>query len=296
MSELARRVAFAVVAAPAAIALIYVGGLPLALLLAVVAGIGAWELYRMARNAGIDALDAIGIPLAALVPLLVHAHYLRMYTLPFELMAIVPIALLAVAIFARGVAGKPLASVAVTLFGVMYVGTLGFGYALRYFPYASGRNPTGFDAVDPAAGTAVVALPVLLTWASDTGAYFAGRAFGRRKLIPSVSPGKTVAGAIGGLLLSIVVCWAYTRWVLLPLASLTMGVGGAVLFGALVSIVAQLGDLAESLLKRDVGVKDSSHIIPGHGGVLDRFDSLFFVLPVAWLLLLHGHLLRVVPT
>lgn len=293
MSELARRVAFAVVAAPAAIALIYVGGLPLALLLAVVAGLGAWELYRMARNAGIDAMDAVGIPLAALVPLLVHAHYLRLYTLPFAAMALVPIALLAAAIFARGVAGKPLASVAVTLFGVMYVGTIGFGYALRYFPYASGRNPTGFDAVDPAAGTAVVALPLLLTWASDTGAYFAGRAFGKRKLIPNVSPGKTVAGAIGGLLLSMVVCWAYTRWVLLPIASLGMTIPAALAFGAVVSVAAQLGDLAESLLKRDVGVKDSSHIIPGHGGVLDRFDSLFFVLPVAWLLLLQGRLLHV---
>jgi phosphatidate cytidylyltransferase len=293
MSELARRVAFAVVAAPAAIALTYLGGLPLALLLAVVAGLGAWELYRMARHAGIDALDAVGIPLAALVPLLVHAHYLRVYTVPFALMALVPIALLAVAIFARGVEGKPLASVAVTVFGVLYVGTLGFGYALRYFPYASGRHPTGFDAVDPAAGTAVVALPVLLTWASDTGAYFAGRAFGRRKLIPSVSPGKTVAGAIGGLLLSMIVCWAYTRWVLLPLASLTMTVVAALAFGAIISVSAQLGDLAESLVKRDVGVKDSSHIIPGHGGILDRFDSLFFVMPVAWLVLLHGRLLQV---
>ena len=293
MSELARRVAFAVVAAPAAIALIYLGGLPLALLLAVVAGLGAWDLYRMARNAGIDALDAVGIPLAALVPLLVHAHYLRVYTPPFAAMALVPIALLAIAIFARGVAGKPLASVAVTLFGVLYVGTLGFGYALRYFPYASGRNPTGFDAVDRAAGTAVVALPVLLTWASDTGAYFAGRAFGRRKLIPSVSPGKTVAGAVGGLLLSMVVCWAYTRWVLHPLASLTMTVPAALAFGAIISVAAQLGDLAESLVKRDVGVKDSPHIIPGHGGILDRFDSLFFVLPVAWLVLMHGRLLRV---
>jgi phosphatidate cytidylyltransferase len=293
MSELARRVAFAVVAAPAAIYLIYLGGLPLALLLAVVAGLGAWELYRMARNAGIDALDAVGIPLAALVPLLVHAHYLRVYTLPFAVMAVVPIALLAIAIFARGVAGKPLASVAVTLFGVMYVGTLGFGYALRYFPYASGRHPTGFDAVDPAAGTAVVALPVLLTWASDTGAYFAGRAFGKRKLIPSVSPGKTVAGAVGGLLLSMIVCWAYTRWVLPPLASLSMSVVAALAFGAIISVAAQLGDLAESLVKRDVGVKDSSHIIPGHGGILDRFDSLFFVMPVAWLVLLHGRLLHV---
>lgn len=283
--------AFAVVAAPAAIVVIYLGGLPLAILLAIAAGLGAWELYRMAQHAGIPALDAIGIPLAALVPLLVHAHYLRLFTVPLEVMALVPLLLLTVAIWARGVAGKPLASAAVTVFGVMYVGTLAFGYALRYHPYAAGRNPVGPDAVDPAAGTAVVALPVLLTWASDTGAYFAGRAFGKRKLIPSVSPGKTVAGAIGGLVLSVVVCWAYAQWVLRPVALLGMTTLDAVLFGALVSVAAQVGDLAESLLKRDTGVKDSSHIIPGHGGVLDRFDSLLFVLPVAWLALTRGHLL-----
>ena len=291
MSELARRVAFAVVAAPAAIGIIYLGGLPLALLLAVVAGIGAWELFRMARHAGVAPLDAVGIPLAALVPLLVHAHYLRLFTVPFTVMALVPLALMTLAIFVRGVEGKPLASVAITVFGVLYVGMLGFGYALRYHPYASGRNPVGPDAVDPLAGTAVVAMPVLLTWASDTGAYFAGRAFGKRKLIPSVSPGKTVAGAIGGLLLSMIVCWAYARWALRPAALLTLTTGGALLFGAIVSIAAQVGDLAESLLKRDTGVKDSSHLIPGHGGILDRFDSLFFVLPVAWLLLTRAHLL-----
>ena len=291
MSELARRVAFSVVAAPAAIAIVYVGGLPLAVLLAVVAAIGAWELYRMASHAGIPALDAIGIPLAALVPLLVHAQYAQFFRVPFEFLAVLPIALLAVAIWTRGVPGKPLASVAVTVFGVAYVGTIAFGYALRYHPYASGRNPQGPHAIDPAAGAAVVALPMILTWASDTGAYFAGRAFGKRKLIPSVSPGKTVAGAIGGLLLSVVVCWAYAHWVLRPVALLAMSPANAMLFGALISIAAQVGDLAESLLKRDTGVKDSSHIIPGHGGVLDRFDSLLYVMPVAWLLLTRAHLL-----
>jgi phosphatidate cytidylyltransferase len=210
---------------------------------------------------------------------------------PFEVIAIVPIVLLAVSIWARGVAGKPLASVAVTLFGVLYVGTISFGYALRYHPYASGRNPQGPHAVDPAAGAAVVALPLLVTWASDIGAYFAGRAFGKRKLIPNVSPGKTVAGAVGGLLLSIVVCWAYAQWVLRPVALLGMTTVNAILFGTLISIAAQIGDLAESLIKRDTGVKDSSHIIPGHGGVLDRFDSLLYVMPVAWLLLTRAHLL-----
>lgn len=289
--ELTARVLTSLVAAPAAIAFVYFGGAPLATLLAVVAALGAWEFYRMASHGGIDALDKVGIPLAAAVPLLVHAHYLRLFTVPFVAMALVPLALLSIAIFTRGVAGKPMAAVAVTLLGVLYVGGLGFGYALRYHPYASGRNPVGPDAVDPLAGAVVVALPMILTWASDTGAYFAGRAFGKRKLIPSVSPGKTVAGAIGGLLLAVVVCWAYAQWVLRPYALLGMTLGGSILFGAAISIVAQLGDLAESLLKRDVGVKDSSHLIPGHGGVLDRFDSLFFVLPVAWLLLTRAHLL-----
>lgn len=295
MSELARRVAFAVVAAPLAVGLIYLGGPFLAALLGIVAALGAWEFCRIARAGGVPAMDAVAIPLAALAPLLVHAHYLRLWTPSFGLLALVAPALLGIAIWARGVAGKPLASVAVTLLAVAYVGVLGFGYALRYAPYASGRNPVGPDAVDPAAGTAVVLLPVLLTWASDIGAYFVGRAIGRHKLIPGVSPGKTVEGAIGGLLASIVVSWLYVRFVLEPVALLGMRPAAIVLFGALMSAAAQLGDLAESLLKREAGVKDSSRLIPGHGGVLDRLDSLFFVLPVAYLLLDRFRLLVPVP-
>jgi phosphatidate cytidylyltransferase len=127
-------------------------------------------------------------------------------------------------------------------------------------------------------------LPLLLTWASDIGAYFVGRAFGKRKLMPSVSPGKTVAGAVGGLLATMLVGWLYARFVLTPSTQLAFVRGGILVFAILVSIAAQIGDLAESLLKREAGVKDSSHIIPGHGGILDRFDSLLFVLPVAYVL------------
>jgi len=114
--------------------------------------------------------------------------------------------------------------------------------------------------------------------------------FGKRKLIPSVSPGKTVAGAIGGLVLSVVIALVYVRWVLHPLAQLTLTVPATIVFGAVVSVVGQIGDLFESLLKREGGVKDSSTLLPGHGGVLDRFDSMLFVLPVA-ALLLHALLL-----
>jgi phosphatidate cytidylyltransferase len=186
------------------------------------------------------------------------------------------LALLAAAIWRRGVDGRPLVSVAATVLGVVYVAVpLAYGYALRYHEYAVGR----------AAGTAVVLFPVVLTWASDIGGYFVGRLAGRRKLIPAVSPGKTVEGALGGLALTVVAALAYERLALRPLAQLGMAPWWAAAFGLVVSVAAQLGDLVESLLKREAGVKDSSRLIPGHGGVLDRVDSLLFVLPVAYLLL-----------
>jgi len=141
-------------------------------------------------------------------------------------------------------------------------------------------------AEEKAAKTAVkLIFPLVLTWSSDIGAFFVGRAIGGRKLIPSVSPGKTVAGAVGGLVASMLVSWLYARSVLVPVASLGFTPWGALGFGAIISVAAQVGDLFESLLKREGGVKDSSRIIPGHGGILDRFDSLIFVLPVAYLLL-----------
>jgi phosphatidate cytidylyltransferase len=136
-----------------------------------------------------------------------------------------------------------------------------------------------------AAGGLLLLLPILLTWASDIGAYAVGRTLGKHKLIPSVSPGKTVEGAMGALVTSVLVAWLYVRFILSPATQLGFTPWGVVLFGLIVSVAAQIGDLAESLLKREAGVKDSSRIIPGHGGVLDRFDSLLFVLPVAYVLL-----------
>ena len=275
-AELAKRIAFAVIAAPAAVAFVWWGGLPLALLLAAVSALGAWELYRIARGGAVDPLDAIGVPLAAALPLYAHLRLANAVALPASVGALVVLVILAAAIWTRGVAGKPLASVAVTLFGAIYTGgMLSFGYLLRYHDYAVGA----------AAGTALVGLPLVLTWASDIGAYFVGRALGKRKLIPSVSPGKTVAGAVGALVVTALVSWLYVRFVLEPYAQLGLRPVWAVLFGLVVSVAAQVGDLAESLLKREGGVKDSSHLLPGHGGILDRFDSLLFVLPLAHLLL-----------
>ncbi len=305
MSELARRILFAVAAIPVAIAVIWIGDAALAALLGIIAAIGAWELFRIARAGGATPLERLGIPLAAAVPLIVHAHRLGIadarfdarprfgdglgqvvnvvakgivapFTMSLTGAAVVVLAIFSVAIWRRGVSGKPLTSVAVTVFGIIYTGgMLSYGYAIRYHPYAVG----------PAAGTALIFLPLLLTWAQDTGAYAIGRTLGRHKLIPKVSPGKTVEGAIGGIVVTVLVCWLYVRYALVPFAQLALTITDVVLFAILISVAAQVGDLAESLIKREAGVKDSSRIIPGHGGVLDRFDSLLFVLPIAYLLL-----------
>jgi phosphatidate cytidylyltransferase len=283
VSELTRRIIFAVIAAPASIGVVYLGDWALAIVLSVLAALGAWEFFRMARETGPLPLEPAGIVLAALLPIAVHAQRLGVYTLSLTAIVAMILVLFASSIWLRGPAGKPISSVSITAFGVFYAGLFSYIYAVRYHNYAVGA----------AAGTALVFLPILLTWSTDVGAYAVGRLFGRKKLIPSVSPGKTVEGAVGGLGLTILICLLYVRFILMPYAQLGLTIQGAVLFAIVVSVAAQTGDLAESLLKREARVKDSSRIIPGHGGILDRFDSLLFVMPIAFLLL--GRLLLPIP-
>lgn len=291
MSELARRVLFAVVAAPVGVWVILLGGWPLAAMLAVASALAASEFFRIARVAGSGPFAEVGTALAGVVPLAVHAHFLDVYTVRPPLAALVLLGVLAATIWARGVAGRPLTAAAVTVLGVLYTGgLLSFGYALRYHdtvrfyddvPGAVGARLAGI-AVSP--GGLLLLVPVLLTWASDIGAYAVGRAVGGRKLIPAVSPGKTVAGAVGGLVATVVVAWVAGRIALPRAAQLALSPLGAVFFGVAISAAAQVGDLFESLLKREAGVKNSSNLLPGHGGILDRLDSVFFALPVAYLL------------
>jgi phosphatidate cytidylyltransferase len=283
VSELTRRIIFAVIAAPASIAIVYLGDWVLAIVLSGLAALAAWEFFRMARETGVLPLDPAGIALAALLPIAVHAQRLGVYTLSLTAIVAMILVMFASTIWLRGPTGKPISSVSVTAFGVLYAGLFSYIYAVRYHDYTVGAG----------AGTALVFLPVLLTWSTDVGAYAFGRMFGKKKLIPSVSPGKTVEGAVGGLGLTIVICLLYVRFILLPYAQLGLSIQGAVLFAIVVSVAAQTGDLAESLLKREAGVKDSSRILPGHGGILDRFDSLLFVMPIAYLVL--GRLLLPIP-
>jgi phosphatidate cytidylyltransferase len=181
------------------------------------------------------------------------------------------LAVVAAAAWRRGPGGRPLAAVAVTVFGVLYgPGLLCFAIVLRH--------PSGVG-LDSSLGTALLFFPLALTWIGDTAAMAGGKLFGGRLLSPVLSPRKTWAGAVSGLVGTLLSAWAYAAWVLDPLGR-PLAPLAALLCGAAISVSGQVGDLAESLFKREVGVKDSSGLIPGHGGMLDRVDSLLFALPV----------------
>jgi phosphatidate cytidylyltransferase len=279
LSNLAQRIVFSLLAIPVVLGAVWFGDWALAAILAMASALAAWEFFRIAQALGTRPMARLGIAVAALLPLAVHARYLGLPVNRFVSItgaAILVLVLFAAAIFIRGVQRRPLEAAALTLFGIAYTGAmLSFAYALRYHQYA----------VERMAGFALLGLTLVLVWISDTAGFAVGRAIGKRKLIPTVSPGKTVAGAVGAVIICALASWALVRVALIPRAQLGLRPEHAILFGIAISVATQLGDLAESLIKREAGVKDSSHIIPGHGGVLDRIDGMLFALPVGYWLL-----------
>ncbi|QDR80529.1 Cytidylyltransferase family protein [Sporomusa termitida] len=166
-----------------------------------------------------------------------------------------------------------LVEAAVTLLGTLYV-SLPFSHLLLLrFTEPNQYIPTALGSL--AAGAAYLWLAFVGTWASDTLAYFVGSTLGRHKLCPAISPGKTYEGAAGGLVGSIMGITAMGMLFGLPAIH-------TFVLGLLVGIAAPLGDLTESALKRFAGVKDSGRLLPGHGGVLDRFDAIMFATPVVY--------------
>ena len=276
MSELRARVLSAILAIPLAAVLVYLGGPALAVLLAALGALGAREVFALAQRRSYRPLASLGVPLAAALPMIVHVHRLGWIARPISLAAVVFVALLGAVLFARRADEQPLATMALTTFGALYAGgLLSFAYLLRHHPWT----------VSAASGVAFVGFPIILTWVSDIAAFVVGKALGKTKLMPSVSPAKTRAGAIGALVGTALAALAYDIWVLRPFGQLALGWERALLVGLAISAVGQVGDLVESLLKREAGVKDSGRLFPGHGGALDRLDSLLFALPVAYLLL-----------
>lgn len=276
MGALGRRVLVALVGIPLAAGAIYAGELILALALALLAAVGAWEFHRLAGHRAGEPMVAIGIALAAVMPLSTYLVHSGWIATPLTLAGGLFTGLVMLLLWSRSPDERPIEGIAITVFVALYCGgTLAYAYALRHHRFV----------VEPGAGLALVLFPVVLTWLSDTGAYAFGRWLGRRKLMISVSPGKTVAGAIGAVAVSVVGAWLYNDLVLGPVAQLALAPWTALVFGAVVSVVGQVGDLVESLFKRQAGVKDSSTLLSAHGGVLDRLDSLYLVLPAAYLIL-----------
>jgi len=290
--DLAKRVAVAAVGIPAAVVIVHAGGWVLGVVLALVAAGAAAELYQLSALQGARPFVVPGAAIAGAFVLLAVIHPTPREAAPalWGLVVVATLALSAAAIWARGVEGLPLEAVAVTLLGATLTGgTLAYALFLRAMPvptlmFSESGGGAGASALGPRpwAGAALVFFPLALTWVNDAAAYFAGRAWGRRKLIPAVSPGKTVVGAVAGLVATpaagaIWAAFVFGAWLSVPFPAFAGALGGL-----LVSVVAQVGDLAESLLKREAGVKDSGRLLPGHGGLLDRFDALFFTIPVAY--------------
>ncbi len=262
-SKLGTRVLVAFTLGPVILVSAYYGGGYFLAVVALIAFVATWEYFALASRLGFRAHTVPGLFGTGL---LLWACYSGDFRLAFG--SLVGLAVLAsLAQIFRGPQGST-AALASTVFGSLYLGGL-FGHILliRELPKAVGLP---YDT----AGTWIVGL-FLTVWVCDTAAYFGGSLFGKRKLAPRVSPGKTWEGALSGLFFALLTAWLADAFFLRGLAF-----PHVITMGLIVGTFGQASDLAESLFKRDAGVKDSSSLIPGHGGMLDRFDSLILISPV----------------
>ncbi|MEO5989081.1 MAG: phosphatidate cytidylyltransferase [Candidatus Eisenbacteria bacterium] len=257
---------------PLLILLAKAGGIAFLCFVALQSVLGLVEFYRMMRGKGHHVSAWLGH--ASLLAVLGLAY--RPHT-PHAAFLFTAAFLLLMAFALRRAEGRNIVEgLAVTVFGVLYVGWLSSHFVLlRELPWRAG--------LDYADGMKLVLYAFLVTWSCDTGAYAFGRMFGRTRPWKHISPRKTLEGSIGGFVSAGLGAWIGAVTFMHPhggeawLRPLDI-----VLLGVVVGICGQVGDLAESLLKRDCASDDSSDLIPGHGGVLDRFDSLYFSAPLVY--------------
>jgi phosphatidate cytidylyltransferase len=257
----------ALLLAPPLLLALAIGVPALAVLLAVVAALGGWEVFRLLKGAGYPSLSLFGTALA--VAIVLEAAW-RPAGDKGVLLVAVGVVLAGVGAFGRPDPRDGLVAWVATVFGAVYVGLIGF--VLHVAAMAPGI-PAGaaLEPLGPERGW--ILLLVLGVWSFDTGAYLVGRQVGRHRFLTHISPSKSIEGVIGGVVATTVVT-------ALMLAGLGQQPLGALVLGPLLGLAAQAGDLAESMLKRAAGAKDSGSLIPGHGGILDRIDSFLFAGPV----------------
>lgn len=285
-SELTKRVLVAAAGIPLVMLAVWAGRWAIGPVMAFFCAGAAWEFYRLAERRGVRALRLPGMAAAAGIVLIATVHPSVSEAAPVLWIATIFFVLLIalVVIWERGVEGQPLLAIAVTVLGaVLPGGAMAHVVFLRHLPVGPNLTAIEADLWLTLAGVSLVAYPLAVTWLTDSAAFFAGKKWGRRRLMPSVSPGKTVVGAVAGLAGGLLAGWVMTQFVLFGWLGLGIHPLRGALGGLVIGAVSQMGDLAESVWKREAGVKDSGTFFPGHGGILDRLDSLLFTVPAAYL-------------
>jgi phosphatidate cytidylyltransferase len=295
-SDLPARLLTASVLVPSIIYLIYLGGLWVLGTVIVIILLGQREFYGLIEDKGAHPIVGFGLAAGAALPVVAylgneyHATVLMTVTLLAVMMAQL----------GRRRISEALESISGTFFGVFYVGWL-FSHAvvLREF-YSQIVTRYGVEVaaelrIVPDTGAFLLIYAAAVVVLCDAGAYFAGRAYGKRKLSPRVSPGKTIEGAVGGVLTGTLGGLVFKGFLDLvwPEASMGLGWVAATVCGVIVSILGIVGDLVESMLKRDAKVKDAGALLPGMGGILDRIDSPLLGIPGMYYLMLFYCYLRV---
>ena len=230
--------------------------------LCIITVIGLYEYFTAVASSNIKPMKNIGILMGILTLILIFNKNGFIIFVPF--LTFVMLILLSIPVFSKK---YNFYGAGVTIIGILYIPLFfGFIYLIRAIPDK---------------GLYLVWFVFIASWFTDTFAYFAGRAFGKTKLCPDISPKKTVEGAVGGTIGSIVGCVIYG--VLIDKMTVVhIPVIHLFIIGFVGAIISQIGDLAASSIKRNVGIKDYGKIMPGHGGVLDRFDSILFVAPIIY--------------
>lgn len=261
-SGLLPRTLVALVGVPLLVSLGLLGGHAFLVLVLTIILLGQREFYQLAATRGYSPHRLLGMASGLALALALGAGA------PLAPVLTGVVLLTATATLRRSDPAGALRDTAVTLFGVVYVAWLGIHIALLRDHGADGNE----------LGARALGLLAAVTWSCDTAAYLVGVSIGRRPLVPMISPKKSREGALGGLLAAGGAGWLSARTFAAPL----MDPGEGLALGLVCGVAAQLGDLVVSQLKRDAGAKDTAELLPGHGGVLDRFDSVLFTAPIIY--------------